>query len=477
RLARDPNVESVEPDARRYPMQADPFIADQWNLTGTGGGANVVAAWGSGTSGLTGATGFGVTVAVLDTGVVYGSRDLSQPTTRLLIGVDLVSRDTSGSFGPTATSNDGTGRDADASDPGNWITAAEAGNNPFQDCPTATDSDWHGTHTSGIIAANRNNVIGIAGVAYQSNILPVRILGKCGGYTSDIADGIRYAAGFQVNGAGGACVATAATAKVINLSLGATGGCSTAEQTAITAALGAGVRAIVAAAGNDNGAMVSTVAPANCAGVIAVAAVNRTGARAAYTNIGPGVALSGPGGTLPSTCVNGSEPSCTDGILSTFNDGRTGPVTDPVGGSYAYVIGTSEAAAHVSGVAALMLSVNGNLTATQLTALIRSSARAFPAVVPACTTTDCGAGIVDAAAAATAARAAPLVAFTPSLTNSCSAIADPDAVPASSGGGGGGGGCVFDPNGRPDVLLAMLALIAMVGVIRRRRVAVSRVSR
>ena len=187
----------------------------------------------------------------------------------------------------TAISNDGDGRDSDASDPGDAIAAGECGNGkPLQ----ARTSSWHGTHVAGTIAAKTNNGLGVAGVAFNAKVLPLRVLGKCGGYTSDIADAITWASGGTVAGV----PANANKARVINMSLGGTGACDTTTQTAINGARSRGTVVIVAA-GNDN-MNVSNASPANCSGVVAIAATDKAGGRASYSNYGTLIDVAAPGG-------------------------------------------------------------------------------------------------------------------------------------------------------------------------------------
>ena len=287
----------------------------------------------------------------------------------------------------TAVSNDGNGRDADASDPGDAIVAGECGSGyPTQD----QSSSWHGTHVAGTIAAVTNNGTGVAGVAFGAKVQPVRVLGKCGGYTSDIADAIIWASGGTVSGV----PANATPARVLNLSLGGSGTCDTTTQNAINSARSRNA-VVVVAAGNSN-ANAANYSPASCTGIVTVAAVNRSGGRAYYSNYGSVVEVAAPGGDMTSAAANG--------ILSTLNAGTTTPGADV----YAYYQGTSMATPHVAGVVALMLAKNASLTPDQVITMLQSTARAFPA-----TCSQCGAGIVDAAAAVKAAIA---------------------------GGGGGGGG-------------------------------------
>ena len=216
---------------------------------------------------------------------------------------------------------------------------------------------------TGIIAANSNNGQWIDGIDWAAKILPVRVLGKCGGNDSDIIDGIAWAAGLAVPGA----PANPYPAQVINLSLGGAGECEAGYHAVLSAALAHGVtRAIIVAAGND-GKDVSNSAPANCAEAIAVAATGIGGSLADYSNFGPGIALSAPGGSDP------------NGILVLWNDGKTIPATDDLATS----AGTSNSAPMVSGVASLVLGRAPNLTAAQLRTLLTSTSTPFPVAATA----------------------------------------------------------------------------------------------
>ena len=461
-LMSDPAVLHAEPDRRKFPLRVptDPLYRNQWNLFEPAGGINAPAAWDV-TIGSP-----AVVVAVIDSGILAGNRDLSG---RLAPGYDFVREDAPGLF---ATANDGNGRDADPSDPGNWVSAEEAGRPPFAGCPEPETSTWHGTHIAGIIAASANNAYGVAGIAWAVRVLPARVLGKCGGYTSDILDAVRWAAGLAVPGV----PANAIPAQVLNLSFGAPGACSVEEQRAVDEVLATGrAKAVVSSSGNDGGDS-ARISPANCAGVIAVTATDRSGSRAPYASIGANVAVAAPGGAFPANATSGE-----DGILSLFNAGRTTPQAD----SFAFATGTSEAAAHVSGIAALVLSVNPALSASGLRALIARTARAFPDLT--CTPLTCGAGIVDAAAAVVAAAApvaAPVAAPAPdpdppAPAAPAAATAEmtmPEAPAAAveggggggSGGGGGGGGCTLARNGAPELALPLAALWALAMIARRR---------
>jgi len=359
-LAANPDVEYAEEDKL---LQAtftpnDTHYSLQWHYYEATAGLNLPSAWDT-------STGSGVTVAVIDTGY----RPHADLAANIVGGYDFIS--------DTFVSRDGNLRDSDAQDPGDWTLA-----NDCQAGWTPTDSSWHGTHVAGTVAALTNNASGVAGVAFNARVLPVRVLGRCGGFTSDIADGLVWASGGTVSGV----PANPNPAKVANLSLGGTGSCGTTMRNAITSARSRGM-VVVVAAGNAN-RNASNTTPANCAGVVTVAAVNRSGGRAFYSNFGSVVDVAAPGGAMN---VNAG-----DGVLSTLNLGTT----TPGGDAYAYYQGTSMATPHVAGVAALMLAVNGALTPTQVESRLKSSTRAFPA-----TCSQCGTGIVDATAAVAAAAA------------------------------------------------------------------------
>ncbi|MCX4697103.1 S8 family serine peptidase [Streptomyces sp. NBC_01373] len=349
----DPQVAYVVPD-RLNTAKADPNdteYAKQWDLFESTAGMNVPGAW-------TTSTGTGVTVAVIDTGYVAHT-DLAA---NIVAGYDFIA--------DTAVSVDGNGRDSNPADPGDYYAANECGSGI-----PASSSSWHGTHVAGTIAAVTNNSKGVAGIAYGAKISPVRVLGKCGGYDSDIIDAITWASGGTVSGV----PANTNVAKVINMSLGGDGACTSATQSAINAAVGRGTT-IAVAAGNDN-ENVSGHSPGNCANIISVAATNRTGAKASYSNYGSLVDISAPGGQTSTGTANG--------ILSTLNSGASTPSTE----SYAYYQGTSMATPHIAGLVALLKSANSSLTPAQIETAIKNNARALPG---ACSG-GCGAGLADAA--------------------------------------------------------------------------------
>ena len=353
-MSNDPNIEYVQEDRLMQPMAvpSDPRYADQWHYYESTGGLNLPQAWDL-------STGEGAIVAVIDTGYT-AHEDL---VGNLLPGYDMISDDFVG--------NDGDDRDSDASDPGDATAANECGYTH-----SASSSSWHGTHVAGTVAAVADNGIGGSGVAFDAKIVPVRALGKCGGYTSDIADSMIWAAGGSVSGV----PANPYPADVLNLSLGGAGACDATSQAAINTAVALGATVIVAA-GNEN-KNVSTSSPANCANVVTVAAVGRTGGRASYSNYGSLVDIAAPGGD--------QSTGTTNGVLSTLNSGSDAPSSD----TYAYYQGTSMATPHVAGAAALLYSLDPSITPAEVESLLKSTSRSFPS-----TCSSCGDGIVDATAA------------------------------------------------------------------------------
>ncbi|MEO8670993.1 MAG: S8 family serine peptidase [Tahibacter sp.] len=350
-FAKNANVSKVEPNHRVHAffVPNDTRYSEQWDLFNAVGGMNQVTAWDV-------STGSGVVVAVIDTGITPHS-ELSGQT---VAGYDFISDAT--------TAGDGNARDNNPNDQGDWVTANQCYSGSY-----ASNSSWHGTHVAGTIAAITNNSKGVASIAYNAKVQPVRVLGHCGGSIADIADAMIWASGGTVSGV----PANATPAKVINLSLGGSGACSSTEQSAINSARSRGT-VLAIAAGNDN-ANVSGFDPGNCAGVISIAATTKAGSRASYSNYGALIDVSAPGG-------DGSGGA--GDILSTLNAGTTTQGAE----SYAFYAGTSMATPHVAALAALMLSKNAALTPDQIETLMKNNAKALPGTCSG----GCGAGIIDA---------------------------------------------------------------------------------
>jgi serine protease len=445
KLAADSEVELVAIDQRRKHMKLpnDPLFGgadvspestvggiqartiDQWYLKKPGSASNpaVVSsinapvAWDM-------TTGAGsVIVAVLDTGVRLDHPDLAG---QLVAGYDMIGYGSPGSTATAIANDGGNSHDADPSDPGDWVSQADVNGGTLGSGCDSSDignSSWHGTRVSGLVAARSDNGIGMAGVGWGLKVMPVRVLGKCGGYDSDIIAGMKWAAGIAVPG----LPANANKAKVLNLSLGGGGTCGTSGtgalyRDAITQINAAG-SSIVVAAGNSAGQAVGL--PGNCPGVITVAALRHVGTKVGFSSLGTEVTIAAPGGN----CINiGTGQPCLYPMISTTNSGSTSPVA--ADGAYTgsgASVGTSFSAPIVSGIVGLMASVRPGLTSTEATQILKSTARSFPTTgggsaadgnppqcnAPSsaeqlecyCTTSTCGAGMVDAAAAVAAALA------------------------------------------------------------------------
>jgi serine protease len=359
-LLKDPNVRAVDIDARVKPafVPNDPLYTQQWHYGNGAGGINLEPAWDL-------SQGDGVVVAVLDTGITAHSELDGQK----VAGYDFIA--------DIDTAVDGDGRDADPSDPGDW----HDGECNIFGIPE--DSSWHGTHVAGTVAAATNNGAGVAGVAPGARVQPVRVLGKCGGFFSDIVDAVTWASGGSV-----ANVPDNATpAEVINLSLGGGGACPVAMQDAIDGAVSRGTT-IVTAAGNGS-SDVAGHTPSNCENVIAVSAVGPTGALAGYSNFGNLVDVAAPGGS-------GVAPA-EDNVLSTLNLGTQGPTTE----GYAWYAGTSMAAPHVAGTVALMqAAADTPKTPDVIEEILENTAYANGGFAGGCSyDKPCGTGIIDARAA------------------------------------------------------------------------------
>lgn len=426
-LLRDNEIDYVEVDIVMNTHAApgdfggtrDPRYNEQWSLFDNVSGINMPAAWeiSQGSSQQV--------IAVVDTGILPHP-DLSA---KLLPGFDMI--------GDIQIANDGNGRDADATDPGDWVGPGDACYSGF-----FQNSSWHGTHVAGIAAASAANGIGVAGVDWHARVLPVRVLGKCGGYSTDIADGIRWAAGGSVSGS----ATNANPAKVINLSLGGRGACGNYMQSAIDFAISRG-SVVVVAAGNENLNLdFYDVSPANCRGVITVGSTQRDGGRAGYSNFGQRIDVMAPGGGQ-----NGS-------ILSTYNSGQT------TAGHHSYLglNGTSMAAPHVAGAASLILAVQPGLYPAQVKDILKRSARSLPNPW-SCGVGACGAGLIDVAEAL----------FIAQSTQPDGRFQGDDPIRVDDGNTGGkevevGSGCGtidLDPNGPknggPFILSLMMMMLLL----------------
>ncbi len=272
-----------------------------------------------------------VIVAVVDSGVVLNHEDL---TGKLVGGYDFI-RD-------PAVSNDGDGIDSNPFDPGD----GSGGKAP----------SWHGTHVAGTIAANSNNGLGVSGVSWGAQIMPIRALGIDGGSSYDVMQGIRFAAGLS-NDSG---TIPPQPADIINLSLGG-GSFNQSEQNLFTQLYNAGV-IVVAAAGNENTSMPSY--PAAYDNVISVSAVDWNNDKAPYSNFGSTIDITAPGGDLS---FDSDGNGYSDGVLSTLVDTNQQD-------NYQFYQGTSMATPHVAGVAALMKAIDSGLTAIEFDQALQTQA-------------------------------------------------------------------------------------------------------
>ena len=388
------DIAYAEPDTFFQPDEVpnDPNFAEQWNLSDVPNNTysiHLPNAWAV----ITGSE--RIIIAVLDTGALFNHPDLKH---RLVPGYDFISDPT--------RANDGDGRDADATDSGNWVTQAEASNiaGDYYACH-ATSSAWHGTQMAGIIGAEANNNYGISGINWQSPLMPVRVLGKCGGHLSDLIDGLRWVGGLPVLDA----PINLHPARVINLSLGAPDACSPALQSAIDEVTQRGAIVVVSAGNAAFNAIYQT--PANCANILVVAGTDQHGERGYYSNYGNTVHISAPGGDPANAAV--------DRIVTTSNLGNTQAQTQTIG----WVLGTSPAAAQVSGVVSLMLALRPTLSLRQIVWLLQHSATSFP-TDGSCVRLGCGAGVLNAQSAVALTAQAPQLfsLFLPAVQTSASTV-------------------------------------------------------
>jgi serine protease len=312
-----------------------------------------------------------VIVAVLDTGIVSGHLEFGG---QLVAGYDFIS--------DASRARDGDGIDPDPEDIGDLAINGRR-------------SSFHGTHIAGTVAARTNNGVGVAGVAWNAKIMPIRVLGVGGGTTFDICEGMLFAAGLDnISG-----TAPARHADVLNMSLGG-GPISQCMVDAIDGAREKGVFVVVAA-GNESTNSDNT-ALAGIPGAFTVTATDLNNERAFYSNFGNRVDVAAPGGDVT---VDNNGDGYADGVLSTAanDDGEQ---------FFKFEMGTSVASPHVAGVVALMKSANPILTPNDLDLLLEG---AHPELdPPIAITTDLGApgrdqffgyGLIDALGAVQAATA------------------------------------------------------------------------
>lgn len=358
-------IEAVEPDMHMTALDNsstkdsnvpnDPYFSAQWDMTSGSYGINATNAWSQ-------STGKGVTVAVIDTGILTNHPDMEG---QLLPGYDFIS--------DAERARDNDGYDADPSDEGDW---AEPGVCPSRDgASQGQRSSWHGSHVAGTVAAHTNNNGGVAGVAPDAKVVPIRVLGQCGSTSADTIDAITWASGGKVNGV----PVNKNPAQIINLSLGGPGTCPRYYQKTINAAVARGA-IIVAAAGNED-QDASKVAPASCENVVTVGATTNNGVRSPFSNYGASVDISAPGGDM----------DAETGILSLTDKSATAPQDF----TYATMVGTSQAAPHVTGTIALMLAANPDLKTEEIVTTLQNTATPMAG----CDRDSCGAGIVNAASA------------------------------------------------------------------------------
>jgi len=425
------DIEYAVLDQRRrlHAVPSDSLYTSQWYLQDAQSSAIAAnTAWDITTGGA------GTVVAVLDTGVRFDHPDLQRAAQmgKVLPGYDFVSGEGIGSF---LAANDGNGWDADPSDPGDWIDSNDTQQNVFSDCEIE-NSSWHGTRISGLIGAASDNGIGIAGVSWGAYILPVRVLGKCGGYDSDILPAMRWAAGLHVSGVPD----NPYPAKILNLSFGSADPCNAAYESVLQELAAIGVTVVVSA-GNDGGPVGS---PANCANTIAVAGIRHAGTKVGYSNLGPDVDIAAPAGN----CVN-LTGACLFSLNTTYDIGRTIPSGPGYTDQFNLNIGTSFSAPLTAGVVALMHAVNARLTSDQMRTRLQEGARAFPndSGVPNChvpldptdlqqfecncTTTTCGAGMLHAPGAVRAAQR-PIAALVAPTTFAPASIIAIDATTSAA---------------------------------------------
>lgn len=313
---RNPNVEYAEPNFIAYAFWApnDSLYPYQWHFDNAEyGGINMESAWDIETGHPS------VIVAVIDSGVAYEDYQPSRKE-KYYLAPDLAE------------------------------TFFEPGYDFVNDDAHPNDDDGHGTHVTGTIAQSTNNTIGVSGIAFNSSIMPIKVLDKRGSGTyADIADGIYFAAN---NGA-----------QIINMSLGGANGSITLEN-AVAYVYENGVT-IVCASGNDGSATTVSYPAAYDAYCIAVGATRYDEAIAYYSNGGASLDLTAPGGDVT---VDQNNDGYGDGVLQQTFDRKTN------NWGYWFYQGTSMAAPHVSGVAALLIANGVATTPDEVKEALQSTA-------------------------------------------------------------------------------------------------------
>lgn len=417
-IAADPAVAYVGPDVMRHAVRDikapaaigaaafapnDPYYAKyQWDyLAGDGtptstngvandGAANIVGGWSL-------ADGTAATIAVLDTGIVAHA-DID--TSLANAGYDFISD-------AFVSGRAADGRVAGGWDLGDWTTGTKYKSCVDADHP-AEASSWHGSHVASASGAElTNNGVGMAGIAYHAKVIPVRVLGHCGGYDSDINDAIVWAAGGHVDGVPD----NPNPAKVINLSLGGGGTCTASDDAAVAIAKANALGAAVIVAAGNSGEDVVNSSPASCPGAITVASTGVTSRLAFYSNYNSAgeniVALAAPGGGVYANDASSGTQLNPEGFLwQALNKGATTPTASPGGDTYGGMAGNSQATPHVTGTVALMQSARVGaglalLTPAEVRSILQSTARTPKVAADPAKTF--GAGLLDAGAAVAAA--------------------------------------------------------------------------